>query len=81
MTALDKRHLRVTLWFESCRLSSDLPAPSGRSILCDGGDCPMSSDLPYEPLTTVSDLIRRKRSSSAEVTGDILQRIARVAAA
>jgi amidase len=38
----------------------------------------MSSDLPYESLTTVSDLIRRKRLSSAEVTDAILQRIAQL---
>jgi amidase len=36
----------------------------------------MSSDLPYESLTTVSDLIRRKKLSSVEVTDAILQRIA-----
>jgi amidase len=38
----------------------------------------MSSDLPYESLTTVSDLIRRKRLSSVEVTDAILQRIAKL---
>ena len=36
----------------------------------------MSSDLAYESLTTVSDLIRRKQRSSVEVTNAILQRIA-----
>ena len=36
----------------------------------------MSSDLPYKSLTTVSDLIRRKKLSSVEVTDAILQRIA-----
>ena len=35
----------------------------------------MSLDLPYESLTTVSDLIRRKRLSSAEVTEALLRRI------
>ena len=38
----------------------------------------MSSDLPFESLTTVSDLIRRRRLSSAEVTDTILQRIAQL---
>jgi amidase len=38
----------------------------------------MSSDLPYESLTTVSDLIRRKKLSSVEVTDAILQRIAKL---
>ena len=38
----------------------------------------MPSDLPYESLTTVSDLIRRKKLSSAEVTGATLQRIAKL---
>src|SRR3984957_2369909 len=36
----------------------------------------MSSDLQYEQLTTVSDLIRRKTLSSVEVTDATLQRIA-----
>ncbi len=38
----------------------------------------MSSDLPFESLTTVSDLIRRRRLSSAEVADTILQRIAQL---
>ena len=38
----------------------------------------MSSDLPFKSLTTVSDLIRRRRLSSAEVTDTILQRIAQL---
>ena len=38
----------------------------------------MSSDLPYESLTTVSDLIRRKQLSSAEVTDALLRRIAQL---
>jgi amidase len=38
----------------------------------------MSSDLAYESLTTVSDLIRRKQLSSVEVTTAILQRIAKL---
>jgi amidase len=38
----------------------------------------MSFDLPYESLTTVSDLIRRRRLSSAELTGAILQRITKL---
>ena len=37
----------------------------------------MSFDLPYESLTTVSDLLRRKRLSSAELTDTVLQRIAK----
>src|ERR1700677_2656857 len=36
------------------------------------------SDLPYESLTTISDLIRRKRLSSVEVTDATLQRIAKL---
>jgi amidase len=36
----------------------------------------MSSDLSYESLITVSDLIRRKQLSSAELTGTALRRIA-----
>jgi amidase len=39
---------------------------------------PTSSDLPYESLTTISDLIRRKRLSSVEVTDATLQRIAKL---
>ena len=38
----------------------------------------MCSDLPYESLTTVSDLIRRRWLSSAEATDAILQRIAKL---
>ena len=38
----------------------------------------MSSDLPFKSLTTVSDLIRRRKLSSAEVTDTILQRIAQL---
>src|SRR5271154_6675129 len=38
----------------------------------------MSFDLAYESLTTVSDLIRRRRLSSAELTGAILQRITKL---
>jgi amidase len=38
----------------------------------------MSSDLAYESLTTVSDLIRRKQLSSVEITNAILQRIAKL---
>jgi amidase len=38
----------------------------------------MSSDLPYESLTTVSDLIRRKQLSSAELTAIALRRIAQL---
>jgi amidase len=38
----------------------------------------MSSDLPYQSLTTISDLIRRKKLSSVEVTDAILQRIAKL---
>jgi Asp-tRNA(Asn)/Glu-tRNA(Gln) amidotransferase A subunit family amidase len=38
----------------------------------------MSSDLPYESLTTISDLIRRKSLSSVEVTDATLQRIAKL---
>ena len=38
----------------------------------------MSFDLPYESLTTVSDLLRRKRLSSAELTDAVLQRIAKL---
>jgi amidase len=38
----------------------------------------MSSDLHYESLTTVSDLIRRKRLSSAELTDTALRRIAQL---
>src|ERR1700683_3586719 len=38
----------------------------------------MSSDLQYEQLTAVSDLIRRKRLSSVEVTDATLQRIAKL---
>jgi amidase len=38
----------------------------------------MSSDLAYESLTTVADLIRRRRLSSVEVTDAILQRIAKL---
>jgi amidase len=38
----------------------------------------MSFDLPYESLTTVSDLIRRRRLSSAEVTDAILQRVTKL---
>ena len=38
----------------------------------------MSSELQYESLTTVSDLIRRKQLSSAELTGTALERIAQL---
>ena len=38
----------------------------------------MSSELQYESLTTVSDLIRRKRLSSAELTDTALRRIAQL---
>src|ERR1700751_6465468 len=38
----------------------------------------MSSELQYESLTTVSDLIRRKRLSSAELTDATLRRIAQL---
>jgi amidase len=38
----------------------------------------MSSDLQYEQLTVVSDLIRRKRLSSVDVTDATLQRIAKL---
>src|SRR3984957_13993391 len=38
----------------------------------------MSSELQYESLTTVSDLIRRKRLSSAELTEMALRRIAQL---
>jgi amidase len=38
----------------------------------------MSPDLQYEALTTVSDLIRRKRLSSAELTESVLRRIAQL---
>src|SRR4029077_6750640 len=38
----------------------------------------MSSELQYESLTTVSDLIRRKRLSSAELTDMALRRIAQL---
>jgi amidase len=38
----------------------------------------MSFDLPYESLTTVSDLIRRRRLSSTELTDAILQRITKL---
>ena len=38
----------------------------------------MSSELQYESLTTVSDLIRRKRLSSAELTDAALRRIAQL---
>jgi amidase len=38
----------------------------------------MSPDLQYEQLMTVSDLIRRKKLSSAEVTDATLQRIAKL---
>jgi amidase len=38
----------------------------------------MSSDLSYESLITVSDLIRRKQLSSAELTGTALRRIAQL---
>src|ERR1700683_524991 len=38
----------------------------------------MSSDLQYEQLTAVSDLIRRKKLSSGEVTDATLQRIAKL---
>ena len=38
----------------------------------------MSSELQYESLTTVSDLIRRKQLSSAELTGAALERIAQL---
>ena len=38
----------------------------------------MSSELQYELLTTVSDLIRRKQLSSAELTGAALERIAQL---
>ena len=38
----------------------------------------MSFDLPHESLTAVSDLIRRKRLSSGELTDAILQRIAKL---
>src|ERR1700728_3782271 len=38
----------------------------------------MLSDLAYESLTTVSDLIRRRQVSSVEVTNAILQRIAKL---
>jgi amidase len=38
----------------------------------------MSSELQYESLTTVSDLIRRKQLSSAELTGTALKRIAQL---
>ena len=38
----------------------------------------MSSDLQYEQLTIVSDLIRRKKVSSVEVTEAVLQRIAKL---
>src|ERR1700684_4511599 len=38
----------------------------------------MSSDLPYESLTTISDLMRRKSLSSVELTAAILQRIAKL---
>jgi amidase len=38
----------------------------------------MSSELPYESLTTVSDLLRRKRLSSSELTDTALRRIARL---
>jgi amidase len=38
----------------------------------------MSPDLPYESLTTLSDLIRRKKLSSAEVTDAMLRRVAQL---
>ena len=38
----------------------------------------MSSELQYESLTTVSDLIRRKRLSSAKLTEMALRRIAQL---
>src|SRR5271168_4684644 len=38
----------------------------------------MSSDLPYESLTAISDLIRRKSLSSVEVTDATLRRIAKL---
>ena len=38
----------------------------------------MSSDLQYEQLTTISDLIRRKKLSSVEATDAKLQRIAKL---
>jgi amidase len=38
----------------------------------------MSFDFAYESLTTVSDLIRRRRLSSAELTDAILQRITKL---
>ena len=38
----------------------------------------MSSDLQYEPLTSISDLIRRKKLSSVEVTDATLKRIAKL---
>jgi amidase len=38
----------------------------------------MSSELQYESSTTVSDLIRRKQLSSAELTGAALERIAQL---
>jgi amidase len=38
----------------------------------------MSSDLSYESLITVSDFIRRKQLSSAELTGTALRRIAQL---
>ena len=38
----------------------------------------MSSDLQYEQLTTISDLIRRKKLSSVEVTDATLKRIAKL---
>jgi amidase len=38
----------------------------------------MPSDLAYESLTSISDLIRKKKFSSGEVTGTILQGIAKL---
>ena len=38
----------------------------------------MSSELPYESLTTVSDRLRRKRLSSSELTDTALRRIAQL---
>src|ERR1700723_1079991 len=38
----------------------------------------MSSDLQYQQLTTISDLIRRKKLSSVEVTDATLKRIAKL---
>jgi amidase len=55
-----------------------LASLSGRVILVQRKDLLMSPDLPYESLTTVSDLIRRKRLSSEEVTETLLRRIAQL---